>query len=182
MSTLWATPPEQLHGLTAPRLTSSGQPVVGDSKKQHRLDNKRKRIDLQSEQEPTSYWSKFTGKEVMPPTIPTPTEWRGQMCPRNLALHHPAAATLLQYATGGCPVKSGKPWTREEIEAAIARGNHSSAQEPEAIRFHMEQVNDKIANNQCRIVLWDDIKDNIPPQLKVPLAMVPHKSRAFRAT
>jgi PAS domain-containing protein len=156
--------------------------VVGDTKKQHRLENKRKRIDLQTQQEPTSYWSKFAGQQVMPTNIPNLKEWKGQMCPRNLALHHPAAAELLKYATGGCPVKSGKPWTRAEIEAAIARGNHSSAQEPEAIEFHMAQVQEKIANKQCRIVLWDDIKDNIPPQLKVsPLAMVPHKSRAFRA-
>ena len=103
----------------------------------------------------------------MPTNIPNLKEWKGQMCPRNLALHHPAAAELLKYATGGCPVKSGKPWTRAEIEAAIARGNHSSAQEPEAIEFHMAQVQEKIANKQCRIVLWDDIKDNIPPQLKV---------------
>jgi hypothetical protein len=95
-------------------------------------------------------------------------------------MHHPAAATLLQYATGGCPVKSGSPWTKEEIIAAIERGNHISAQQPEAIAFHMAQVEEKVKNNQCRIVLWDDIKDNIPPQLKVsPLAMVPHKSVPF---
>jgi hypothetical protein len=32
------------------------------------------------------------------------------------------------------------------------------------------------------VVLWDDIKENPPPQLKIsPLAMIPHKSRQFRA-
>ena len=31
---------------------------------------------------------------------------------------------------------------------------------------------------QVWIVLWDDIKDNMPKQLKVsPIAMIPHKSR-----
>lgn len=35
---------------------------------------------------------------------------------------------------------------------------------------------------QCKVVLWDDIKDSLPEQLKVsPLAMIPHKSRKFRA-
>jgi hypothetical protein len=177
----WNNPPELFHGLTAPRLLS-GEPVVGEGKQRHRLENKRKRISLQVEQEPTSYWTHFEGKSTLPHPVQNPTEWKGQMCPRNLAMHHPAAATLLQYATGGCPVKSGSPWTKEEIIAAIERGNHISAQQPEAIAFHMAQVEEKVKNNQCRIVLWDDIKDNIPPQLKVsPLAMVPHKSRAFRA-
>ena len=41
---------------------------------------------------------------------------------------------------------------------------------------------DKVAKGQARVVLWDDIKDTPPQQLKIsPLAMVPHKSRAFRA-
>ena len=32
------------------------------------------------------------------------------------------------------------------------------------------------------MVLWDDIKDNPPKELKVsPVSMVPHKSRGFRA-
>jgi hypothetical protein len=35
---------------------------------------------------------------------------------------------------------------------------------------------------QCKVVLWDDIKHNPLEQLKIsPLAMIPHKSRAFRA-
>ena len=32
------------------------------------------------------------------------------------------------------------------------------------------------------MVVWDDIKDNPPDELKVsPVSMVPHKSRSFRA-
>ena len=35
---------------------------------------------------------------------------------------------------------------------------------------------------QAKLVLWDDIKDNPPKQLKIsPIAMIPHKSRKFRA-
>ena len=104
------------------------------------------------------------------------------MCPQNVALHHPAAATLLKYATGGCPVESGKPWTKQQMSAAVKRGPHISALDPAAIDAHLADVKEKMANNQCRVVLWDEIKDNPPPQLKIsPLAMVPHKSRAFRA-
>jgi hypothetical protein len=35
---------------------------------------------------------------------------------------------------------------------------------------------------QAKLVLWDDIKDNPPPQLKIsPIAAIPHKSKAFRS-
>ena len=33
-----------------------------------------------------------------------------------------------------------------------------------------------------RVLLWDDIKDTSPAQLNIsPIAMIPHKSRKFRA-
>jgi hypothetical protein len=35
---------------------------------------------------------------------------------------------------------------------------------------------------QAKLVLWEDIKDNPPPQLKIlPIAANPHKSKAFRS-
>lgn len=122
----------------------------------------------------------------MPTPLPNPTDWRGQMCPQNLALHHPTAATPLQYATGGCPVRSGQPWSLQEIEAAIAHGNNASALSLEVVAFHANQLKEKLTGNQCHVVAWDDIKHaphtHTHTQLKVlPLAMVPHKSRAFRA-
>jgi hypothetical protein len=43
------------------------------------------------------------------------------------------------------------------------------------------EVRDKVAKQQARMVLWDDIKLNHPLQLKVlPVAAIPHKSRAYR--
>jgi len=172
---------DQLTGLRPPRL-SSGSPVVGHGARRHRRENKATRKGLQEAQEQVSYWSQYSGGGTIPTPLPNPTGWRGQMCPQNLALHHPAAATLLQYATGGCPVLSGQPWSLHEIEAAIARGNHASALSPAAVAFHASQLEVKLAEQQCRVVAWDEIKHNHPAQLKVsPLAMVPHKSRAFRA-
>merc|ERR1712129_628357 len=39
-----------------------------------------------------------------------------------------------------------------------------------------------MGKKQCKVVLWDDIKHNPPKQLNIsPLAMIPHKSRMFRA-
>ena len=99
-----------------------------------------------------------------------------------MALHHPAAATLLQYATKGCPAKTGRPWTREEIEAAIKNGPHVSAMVPEAMAQLKTEIEEKVRTGQARVVLWDDIKEAPPEELKVsPIAMIPHKSRLFRA-
>jgi hypothetical protein len=104
------------------------------------------------------------------------------MCPSNLALHHPAAEKLLQYATGGCPANTGRPWSKEEMQVAIDRGPHVSALFPEAIKQLQVEVKDKVKKGQARVVLWDDIKNDPPKELKIsPIAMIPHKSRMFRA-
>jgi hypothetical protein len=45
-----------------------------------------------------------------------------------------------------------------------------------------QEVDEKIKNGQARVVVWDDIKHNPPSELKIsPVAMIPHKSRKFRA-
>jgi hypothetical protein len=44
------------------------------------------------------------------------------------------------------------------------------------------EIQEKVAAGQARIVLWDDIKAAPPPNLKIsPVAMIPHKSRGYRA-
>ena len=51
-----------------------------------------------------------------------------------------------------------------------------------SLKHFADEVNDMIAKGQARMVLWDDIKDNYPHQLKVsPVAAIPHKSRAYRS-
>jgi len=68
------------------------------------------------------------------------------------------------------------------MEQAIAQGPHVSALNPEAMAQLAAEVAEKEKKGQARVVLWDDIKDNPPPELKIsPIAMIPHKSRLFRA-
>jgi len=77
---------------------------------------------------------------------------------------------------------TGKNWTRAEMAAAIARGPHESALSQEAIQHFTDEVKEKVACGQARVVNWDDIKCNPPPQLKIsPIAAIPHKSKAFRS-
>ena len=69
-----------------------------------------------------------------------------------------------------------------EIQAAINRRPHKSTFEPDTIAHFVEELADKVAKGQVSVVLWDDIKNNHPRQLKVsPVAAIPHKSRAYRS-
>ena len=172
---------DEYGGLEPPRL-STGQAVTGANKEKHRLENKRARKKKQAEQEPVNYWSQYQGNFCIPTPKQAPSKWRNQMCPSGLALHHPAAEKLLQYATEGCPTDTGEDWTQEQMTKAVLRGPHESAKDPEARVYFEKEVMEKAAQGQARVVLWDDIKDNPPPELKVsPIALIPHKSRMFRA-
>ena len=57
--------------------------------------------------------------------------------------------------------------------AAVKKGPHASALVPEAIDQLAEELEEKVRTGQAKIVLWDKIKDNPPPQIKIsPLAMI----------
>ena len=144
--------------------------------------NKRKRLEKLLRQHEQECWTTQRGKFSIPVSKQAPSQFRGQMCPSGLALHHPAAELLLEYATRGCPAKTGAQWTKEEVTAAVEHGNHSSTEVDTArIQFRAEAL-DKRKLGQCRIVNWDDIRDNPPAEMKVsPLSAVPHKFRLWRA-
>ena len=68
------------------------------------------------------------------------------------------------------------------MAAVVARGAHVSAKTDECMPQLAVETAEKMAAGQARVVAWDDIKDDPPSQLKVsPIAMVPHKSRKWRA-
>jgi hypothetical protein len=107
--------------------------------------------------------------------------FKGLMYPRNEVLNHPAGPDLLQYALEGCPVDCGDDWTLEQLEAAIRNGAHASANVPEAAAACKKEALERVNEGSCRLVNWDDIKDDFPSNLKIsPLAAVPHKSRIYR--
>jgi hypothetical protein len=127
-----------------PPTVKAGVRVQGTLKEVLRKENKQRRIQKQLEQGKQSYWSSYKGKFLMPWDEKEELQvCRNDMCPRGLALHHPAASTLLKYATGGCPVNTGRDWTIEMTEAAIERGPHVSALVPEAIGQLAGEVQEK---------------------------------------
>ena len=171
-------------GLRQPRLQGTQGVVCGEDKSIMRKENKQRCQELWSEQPLVSPWSYHAGKT--PLECPTnhsarPPYWNS-MCPMGRALQHPAAKLLGEWAQFGCPTRTGKPWTKDEMWEAVARGPHRSALSPEAITHFKEEAADKVRTNQARLVLWDDIKDNPPPELKIsPIAAIPHKSKDFRS-
>jgi hypothetical protein len=53
---------------------------------------------------------------------------------------------------------------------------------PKAIAHFKAESKEKVTAGQVQIVVWDDIKDNSPPQLKVsPIAAIPRKSKDFQS-
>lgn len=105
----------------------------------------------------------------------------GLMWPRGHSLEHAAKKLLEEYSIHGCPVDCGENWSIQQIEAALLRGSHPSAKAKEAIIEMRKEAADKEQGGYAKVVRYGDIKDDIPPQLKIsPVAAIPHKSRLFR--
>ncbi len=121
----------------------------------------------------------------VPSEIPGMQETAGKfglMFPRTYAKCHEAAAMLEQWANEGCPVDAGEHWTIEQILAALIRGPHKSAYQKGAVEFLRKETVEKCKHGYARVVRWKDIKDKLPKNFKIsPIAMVPHKSKLFRA-
>ena len=103
------------------------------------------------------------------------------MWPRTYTTTHPAAALLTRYATRGCPVDCGTPWTPHHIIKALQHGPHNSAQGKLARQSLIVEAHNKVQNGHAKILRWGDIKDNITKNLKIsPVACIPHKSKLYR--
>ena len=111
---------------------------MGADKELLRKENMQRRVANQEQAQRGSYWSNQQGGYTLPEVrIPVPKQHRNRMCPSGLARLHPAGDLLLEYAMKGCPAKTGRPWARAEMEAAIQRGSHVSALVVEAIEQHL---------------------------------------------
>ena len=88
----------------------------------------------------------------------------------------------MEHATAGCPTKTGKIWMMEDLEEAIDMGPHASALDPEVTEQLQVEVAEKEVLGQAKVVLWEDTKNDPQKALKISrIAMIPHKSRKFRA-
>jgi hypothetical protein len=171
--------------LHPPIIEATGEIATGATKSQLRKQNKLHRQETLLKQPVSSQWQQHQGS-----TFLDKDNWdqrtkklaEREMAPQGLALKHKAAAILRDWEQFGCPTATGRDCTTKAIQAVINRGPHKSALEPDAIKHFAAEVADKVAKGQAHVVLWDEIKDNHPWQLKIsPVAAIPHKSCAYRS-
>jgi hypothetical protein len=171
-----------MDGLKPLFLTDLGKEATGLLQNKLRQQSKQLLMLWQKLQKINTYWTKHMGMFFIPDDIPPLATYKNKMRSKGLALHHPATQILEEYTNYGCPTQTGKPWTKQEMWEAVARGPHQLALLPEAIEHFRLKAIVKVDAGQAVLVKWDDIKNAPPPQLKIlPIAAIPHKSKEFRS-
>jgi len=96
-------------GLDQPRLDETNEEVTGENKRQLRTQNKRRKQRLRAAQVLQSQWTSHTGQVAYESTpLPRPRgTYRNSMCPTGRALNHPASDIFREWATLGCPTRTG---------------------------------------------------------------------------
>ncbi len=98
---------ETYGGLQQPTMNITGTPVIGRARTLHRRENKQRRQALQATQPlDVSYWTCHKGDYNVGERTKR-RQYRNEMCPANDALRHPAAEILQEYASFGCPARTG---------------------------------------------------------------------------
>ena len=116
---------------TPPMLGKDDIAVTGALTHHLKRQNKRQKIADQLNQEQQSYWTTHHGTSGADYKVPVPAaNHRGKMCPAGLALNHPAADLLVEYATVGCLTKTGGNWSMCNLKEAIEVGPHISGSQP----------------------------------------------------
>ena len=63
----------------------------------------------------------------------------------------------------------------------MERAPHFSAMQSDAMKYAQQESAEKVQGGFAKIFLWDDIKNNPPPNTKVlPISMIKHKSQRYR--
>ena len=103
------------------------------------------------------------------------------MQPQPLAAGHPFFPTLHDWGSKGVPVDCGPDWEWETVLAAVARGPHLSAMDPDNMSTVHEDIQYQVDAGFCKILLWEDLKTLQPHNLKIsPILVVPQKDRRGR--
>ena len=171
-------------GLEPPKLNDGDRMVMGCDKKRLRRENKERKWKHKSTQVASTQWKTHEGQQILRQKRMEKElrPYKNAMCPARQAIGHPAATLLRHYAETGCPVRTGKQWTKEMMWEAVERGPHRSALTSQAMEHFANEAREKVEKGQARLIRWDTIKDNPPRELKIsPIAAVPHKSKAFRS-
>jgi hypothetical protein len=121
----------EFKGLQQPCLQGTKSVVRGEDKTIMWRENKLRRQELRAEQPLISPWARYEGEApaICPTDHAACPPHRNSMCPVGRALKHPAAKVLKEWATFGCPTRTGKPWTvgsrgtRASLLGSLSRSN-----------------------------------------------------------
>ena len=101
--------------------------------------------------------------------------------PMGPVLDHLAAQLLLQYTQQGCPEDCRDHLSKDQILTLFCCDPHPLAKSSKVITQLQANTKDKVKHHYDCVIKWKEIKDNLLPKLKInPVAMIPHKSKAFR--
>ena len=145
--------------------------------------NTNTKIDMSANELRIDIENELKSNDHFPPELPVKEEIGklGLMWPRTYAEFHRATPLLNSYAKKGCPANCGPDWSLNKILLLLRRGPHRSTLQKAALRQLRKETTEKIKHGYARVVRWGDIKNNIPPKLKIsPVAMIPHKSKPYR--
>ncbi len=171
---------QALEGLQPPILEKTGGFITGAETNKLSLQNRRRRHTLHEQQVPMTLWTTHMGYASLPPKHKRPLEYHNKMCPVGIATSHPAGELLSEWSQLGCPTKMGRPWSKEEMWEAVAQGPHQSPLSLDTLMHFATESAKKVKVEQAKPVLWENIRDDLPPTLKIlPIAAILHKSKAF---
>ena len=81
----------------------------------------------------------------------------------------------------GIAVDCGLDWSWDVIEAAVKQGPHPTARTTDAYDLFAEDIAYQVTAGFSKVVLWDDIKQLRPRNLKIsPVALIPQTGRRGR--
>jgi hypothetical protein len=99
------------------------------------------------------------------------------MQPQSLVKVYPFTPTLKKWRHG-IKVDCGPDWSWDVIEAAVEHGLHPTACTPEAMALFEEDIEYQRKAGFCMVILWEEIKQLCPPNLKIsPMAAVSQVGR-----
>ena len=71
---------------------------------------------------------------------------------------------------------------KSEMAVVVQRGPHPSERTPNAIAALREESTEKYEEKKFRLISWEGVQENPPPQLNIPPGEeIPHKRQKFIA-
>ena len=111
-------------------------------------------IAMTKEEQDTAIRKAFYNEDTMPQEQELKdaiSKLIGLVLPLNMARKHAVQHLLDFYGTEGCPADCGPDWTKDHIEAAILKGPHSSADDPDALKALHAETTDKVTNGYAKV-------------------------------